>query len=118
MSAESSPFSVLIGEDLGGVVFVRNYLQLQFDAPTTLTVHTPLTIRSGGKEATSGQEVFANLLIGQINKVVIKVEVRNSDAIVLQFADGSTISVSLRDEDYAGPEAVVLHGKNNLIVVE
>jgi len=108
----------LTGEELVGVEFIQDYLGLQFYPYCGLTVYTPLTIRSGGKEATFGQEAFVNLLLAQINKVVTKVEFRPREALVLQFADESIISVSVRAEDYRGPEAVVLYGKNNLIVAE
>ena len=63
-------FSELVGEDLSGVTFVGDYLQLQFNPPPLLNAYTPVTVRSGAHTATFGEAAFANLLIAQIGKVV------------------------------------------------
>ena len=62
----------------------------------------------GERAATLGDEVFANLLIGQINKFVKDVDVRQNVAVEIEFVDGSKILISLRPEHYAGPEAIEL----------
>jgi hypothetical protein len=62
----SDVFADLVGEDLSAVVFVRDYLQLQFNPLQILNVYTPLTVQCVEKVATFGDEKFANLLIGQI----------------------------------------------------
>ena len=110
-------FSELVGEDLSGVVFVRDYVQLQFDPPPLLNAGTPVTVESSGGRATLGQEAFANLIISQIGRVVRCVSVLSDVALVIEFDDGSTISVSLRPSDYSGPEAVNLFRKDGSIVV-
>jgi hypothetical protein len=41
-------YQQLVGEQLSGVTFVMNYLQLQFNAPL-MNVLTPLSVSCGGK---------------------------------------------------------------------
>ena len=89
----TSSFDELIGEDLSGVTFVRNHLQLQFNPPLVLNVFTPVMIRSKGVEAKSGEQAFANMLIAQINKFVPNIDFRADDALRLTFDDGSSIVI-------------------------
>ncbi len=110
-------FQELIGEDLSGVTFVRDYLQLQFNPPMMLNAYTPVTVRCGEDSATSGERQSPNLLLAQLNKYVRVVEVTPDEALVIIFADGSRIAVSLRLADYDGPEALNFFRKNNEIVV-
>jgi hypothetical protein len=110
-------FFELVGEDLSGVVFVRDYVQLQFDPPPSLNAGTPVTVHSRGGRATLGEEAFANLIIGQIGKVVRSASIQPDVALVIEFDDGSTISVSLIPSDYYGPEAVNLFRKDGSVVV-
>lgn len=80
----------LVGEDLSGVTFVRDYLQLQFNPPPMLNVYTPLTVRSGKESATFGESAFPNLLLAQIGKFVKSVELVPDEALDILFEDGST----------------------------
>jgi len=113
----SDDFSALVGEELSGVTFVRDYLQLQFNPPPLLNVYTPVTIRCGERNATFGEEAFANLLIAQINKIVNAVDFRPQEALEIRFEDGSTLAVSLRPEHYVGAEAINLFLKDEAMVV-
>jgi hypothetical protein len=107
----------LVGEDLSGVTFVRDYVQLQFNPPPILNVYTPISVRIGARRTRSGEEFFANMLIGQINKYVQSVELRSDEALDINFDDNSQISISLRSQDYRGPEAVTLFRRDQSIVV-
>jgi len=108
----------LLGEELSGVTFVRDYLQLQFNPPPILNALTPVTLTTASASATLGERDFANLLIGQIGKSVRAVECQESNALRLIFEDGSVVSVSLKPMDYVGPEAVNLIRKDGIEVVE
>jgi hypothetical protein len=114
---ESDDFAELVGEDLSGVTFVRDYLQLQFNPPPLLNAYTPVTVRCREQTATFGEEPFANLLIAQIDKVVAAVELLPEEALEIRFEDGSTVAVSLRREDYVGAEAINLFRKDQGMVV-
>ena len=105
---ESDDFSCLVGEDLSGVTFVRDYLQLQFNPPTGLNALTPVTVRSHEGSATFGEPAFANLILGQIGKFVSSVDYRAEVSLDIVFKDGSLITVSLRPEDYVCAEAIHL----------
>jgi hypothetical protein len=102
----------IVGEQLSGVTFVMDYLQLQFNPPPIITVYTPLTIICDGMSFTWGDDQFRNKLCEQITKIVKSVEVYDEKAFQILFEDGSEISISLKPEDYVGPEAINFWGKN------
>jgi hypothetical protein len=112
----SDPFQQIVGEHLSAVTFVQDYLQLQFDGPT-LNALTAVTVTSPDEHAKSGDDQFRNLLCSCITKQVLGVEVREREALHIRLADGFSVSVSLRDEDYRCPEAVTFHGTKDEIVV-
>jgi hypothetical protein len=107
----------VVGRRLSAVTFVLDYIQLQFDPPPTINALTPVTVRSGNRRAISGDEDFRNLLCEQIPKTVRSVSLEDGEALVLSFEDASTISLSLRKQDYVGPEAVNVYGRDHLYIV-
>jgi hypothetical protein len=107
----------IVGEQLSGVTFVMDYLQLQFNPPPTINAYTPVTVISGDSTCVSGDDQFRNRLCEQITKTVKKVAVRDAEAFVIEFEDGSVISVSLRPTDYVGPEALEFVGRDNVWMV-
>jgi hypothetical protein len=111
-----SAYNQIIGEKLSAVVFVLDYHQLQFDGPS-FTILNPITVIAGGSSVVVGEDQFRNHLCEQIAKIVSCVVFREGDALIIEFEDGSMISVSLKEEDYVGPEAVIFHGHNDLCAV-
>src|SRR5689334_1504434 len=102
----------LVGEDLSGVVFVRDYLQLQFNPPPQVNVYSAAAVVcSNGTTAKFGDVPFANLILSLIGRVVSAVRVVEDHSFCIVFADGSRIEVSLRPDDYRGPEAVDFQGR-------
>jgi hypothetical protein len=118
-NATSDDFKELVGEDLSGITFVRDYLQFQFNPPPILNAYTPVTVSCGSEKASFGESTFANLAIAQINKVVRSVELSPGEHLLLRFEDDSTIRISLRPSDYPGSEAVNLFRRKDqgIIVV-
>jgi hypothetical protein len=112
----NDPFQQIVGEHLSAVTFVQDYLQLQFDGPS-LNALTVVTVTTPGGHAKSGEDQFRNLLCSCITKKVLEVTVKEHEALNIDLADGFLVSVSLRDRDYDGPEAVTFRGKKNEIVV-
>jgi hypothetical protein len=54
----------LVGEDLSGVVFVRDYLQLQLNPPPQVNVYSAcVVVSANGATAKFGEEPFANLIL-------------------------------------------------------
>jgi hypothetical protein len=107
----------LLGEELSGVTFVRDYLQLQFNPGPLLNALTPVTVTTAAASARFGEPLFANLLIAQINKIIRAVEFYESAELRLVFGDQSTISISLKPSDYSGPEAINLYLADGTCVV-
>lgn len=105
-------FKQLEGEQLSSVEFVQDYLQLRFDGPG-INVYNPIVVKSMNAQAKSWDAQFRNLLCAQIAKIVAAVQVQEGSALIIKFEDGSTVTISLRSEDYKGPEALYCHGFNN-----
>lgn len=109
--SDRQPFlDQLLTEDLSGVVFVRDYLQLQFNPNPTLDVYTACHVVSAGESASLGEPVFAKLAIAQIGKDVTKASERDG-AVVVEFEDGSRFEVPLDADDLPGGQACVLSGR-------
>jgi hypothetical protein len=101
----------LSGRRLHAVTFVLDHVQFQFDPPLTINAFTRVSVRPNGEEIRGDDDnEFRDLLCAQISKVVGLVLVRDSKSFDLGFSDGSGISISLRPEDYVGPEAVAVNG--------
>ena len=108
--------SRIVGEQLSAVVFVQDYLQLQFDGPT-LTLLTPISVRSSsGGVVTEREAGWRDTLCAQITCIVQAIRIADGDLIV-DFDDGSAICVSIRPEDYRCAEAVHLVEDGRVSVV-
>src|SRR5258707_12619495 len=112
--AEIEPSQQIVGEQLSGVTFVMDYLQLQFNPPPTINAYTPVTVSSGGRTCVSGDDQFRNWLCEQITKIVKSVIIRSDEAFLITFEDGSVVSISLKPSDYVGPEALEFIGRNKV----
>jgi hypothetical protein len=116
-TAATDVFKQIVGEQLSGVTFVMDYLQLQFNPPPTINAYTPVTVSSAGKSTVSGDDQFRNRLCEQITKVVKSSAIRNGLAFEIVFEDESVISISLKPSDYVGPEAFEFVGRNKPRIV-
>jgi hypothetical protein len=104
----------LVGENLSGIVFVLDYLQLQFNPPPQNNAYsTRVVVSSDGRSAAFGEEAFANLAIGLIGHVVRELKVDAEQSFRILFTEGAEIMISLRPEHYRGPEAVYFQGRNH-----
>ncbi len=112
MASEGETLSQqIIGEQLSGVTFVMDYVQLQFNPPPSINVYTVSTVSSSSGKWTTGDDQFRNKLCGQIGKLVKSVDIQDQEAFRITFNDDSVISISLQPSDYAGPEAVEFIGR-------
>ena len=108
-----SAWDELVGEELSGVVFVRDYLQLQFSPPPQIKLHSShVVVSTDGRSAKLGEEAFANLALSLIGKFVGGVKIDEQSVRIL-FADASEILISLRQEHYQGPEAMEFRGRDH-----
>lgn len=75
----------LLGEDLRGIVFVRDYLQLQFNPPPQLNVYSSHVVASAeGRSAKFGEEAFADLALGLIGRFLREVRVDGQSSSLLK----------------------------------
>lgn len=106
----------LVGEQLSAVVFIRDYIQLQFDGPGLTAINDPTVIANGCtyRVSTPG---YRDALCERIGHSVVSAEVAEVEEIKIEFDDHSTVSISLKAEDYVhGPEAAILHdGKDTWV---
>lgn len=94
----------IVGEFLSSVVFVMDYVQLDF-CGGTLTADTLPEVREEGAVYRPGQSGYRDALCRRIGVIITKVDVNTDEDIALYFVDNSSIHVSLRAEDQAGPES-------------
>jgi hypothetical protein len=97
-------FTRLVGEQLSAVGFVMDYLQLQFD-PYLLTVLTSLVVHAKGQSYRLGDLAYRDALCERIARRVDDVSLER-DRLSIGFDDGAAFDISLKEEDYVGPEAV------------
>jgi hypothetical protein len=88
------------------VAFVLDYWQLRFNGPA-INVMTRIEMRDGKLTAGDADFGFRARMDRQIGKTVDSVTVSDT-ALTLTFEDRSTILISLRADDYHGPEGVLL----------
>lgn len=104
-----------IGATLESVTFVRDYVQLQFNA-AHLTAYTSPQVEAAGGRWTSQDIGWCDSLCARIG-VAAKSASCSDPGLQFDFVDGSAIAVSLRDEDYHDPEAFMLSVRNHDVVV-
>ena len=116
MSVDTSAFlRPIIGEYLSGVCFVMDYVQLQFSC-SGLSVFNPLTVSAGGHRWGFGDAGWRDSLCERISRVVRRAACDESE-IRIEFEDDSIFRVSLRNEDYSGPEAFTFESPGAPMVV-
>ena len=111
-----NPLEALVGSHLSAVVFVQNYVQLQFDGPG-LTALTPPRVRVMNQSFEWGKQGYRDALCDRIGKLVRHGSTIPEQEISIEFEDGSSISISLNPKDYRGAEAAIFNNPPNPPVV-
>ena len=106
----------LDGETLDSVTFVSDYWQLHF-GNSTITPLTQVRVHANGSIVRDGDDQFRNRLCEQIGKVVERFELEQQVACTIAFEDKSSISISLKQADYRGPEAMTISGAGHFLTV-
>ncbi len=91
-------------EFLSSVEFVMDYIQLRFYG-STLTALTLPEVHEGGIVYRINEPGYRDALCHRIGLVVRDVEIHEEENLTIHFVDGSSIRVSLREEDRLGPES-------------
>lgn len=97
----------IVGEQLSAVVFVQDYLQLQFDGPC-LTLLTWPIVKTGGGRFEYGMPKYRDVLCECIAKIVTQAQIKESEEISIQFDNGSALLISLRPEHNSSAETAIL----------
>jgi hypothetical protein len=95
----------LVGGELSSVTFVQDYVQLDFNGPG-MTAYTMPTVTYGSESLCVGQPGYRDALCAQIGRKVERTEV-DKQRVSIIFEGGGVVSVSLLDDDYHGPEALL-----------
>jgi hypothetical protein len=109
-------FQVIVGKQLGAITFVQDYWQFAFDGPV-FTALTRVEVQANGIRVRDGDDQFRNILCGQIGRIVKQVSFVQPEAITITFEDQSSISISLKRNDYRGPEAAHFLGRDGRLMV-
>ncbi|MDO8399665.1 MAG: hypothetical protein Q7T45_17775 [Bradyrhizobium sp.] len=115
MNKQPNFYNCIVGEKLSAITFVMDYWQLQFDGPT-INALTRVQVSADGSVLRDGDDQFRNLICGQIGKIVAEVAIANSESFAITFEDRSSISISLKAEDFVGPEAIVFYSSGQTAV--
>jgi hypothetical protein len=102
----SNALQFLIGEYLSSVEFVMDYVQLRFSGPCLTVYAIVQRVTKDGLTKTWGEPGYRDALCSIITHTLKQAHVETGQQLSLIFDDGSVWSVSLRDEDYRGPEAI------------
>ena len=111
----SSAIGQLKGRVLSSIEFVQDYVQLRFDGPC-LTMYTHPNIDHTEGRSCWGSTGYRDRLCDQIGSTVTDAWANEAEVSV-GFESGTVISVSMKDEDYSGPEAVQFVGEDGSLWV-
>jgi len=89
-----NPFIVLKDQQLSSVIFVQDYLQLDFDGYTVTCYEWPKVILSDGKFVIDDKE-YRNVLCSLIAKKVSNTSLIEDETFVINFQTGEEINITL-----------------------
>jgi hypothetical protein len=99
----------IVGEQLSSVEFVQDYIQFRFDGPC-LTAFTNPVVSLGETRLQWDDLGYCDAVRRCIGRKVLNAGTSPGVAITIDLERGANISVSLKPEDYKGPEAAVFQG--------
>ncbi len=115
MESESNELEVLSGIRLDAIVFVMDYLQIQFDGGVATYLQFPdVTVRD--RTYSYGDQDYRNVLCEFILSIVASVDYEDDVSFCLNFEKGK-ICVSLAPDRYIYPEMVLIHLAGKTIVI-
>lgn len=94
------------GHELDAVTFVRDYVQFRFDGPI-LNAYVWPVLHVGTEQYSIGMRGYRDELCSRIGCTVRSAK-ETVERVTLSLSDGSSMHISLRDEDRLGPEALLL----------
>ncbi len=92
-----------------------DYLQLEFNG-SVLSAFNPITVSAGSKLWSQREEGWADALRTRIGRTVQSAHTTDVE-LIIEFDDEAEFKVSLRSEDYVGPEAFMFNSPGRPTVV-
>lgn len=103
----------VVGTPLSSVVFVEDYIQLEW-RDSFLSAYTMPSIAASGETFREDNPEYRSMMYRLEGRALEKVEVIHNEAVNLNFTGGTLLSISLRDDDYVAPEALIYQERNGL----
>ena len=85
--------SELTGVSISGIENVHDYMQVKFSSGAALTIYNNCRFEDGACKAVGS---------------TVKSTTESGDEIVIMLEGGGSIHIGLQEDDYVGPEAMVL----------
>lgn len=104
---ESLLASLLVGKELDYITILRGYVQFNFDKPFINAYQMP-RICISGQELGIGDAGYYDRLCGMIGSRVVSVHEVPGISLALNFTGDMSIRISLRPEDRACAEVLML----------
>lgn len=101
-----NPLEILKGNKLSAIVFILDYLQIQFDT-AVVTFLTYPKVELEGKNYSFGESEYRNTICAFIGKAVASVIYRENELFSLNFDQGR-LYCSIAPEDYVLSEMVIV----------
>lgn len=108
-------FNMPTERELSAVVFVLDYLQLQF-AWATMTINIYPLVEVEGQTYKFNDSDYRNKICEQIGKKVGEIYEEN-EKVIISFIDGSNITVSREMNIFDLPEVIVFEDGENPILI-
>jgi hypothetical protein len=105
--------------ELSSVIFIRDYIQFVFEGEKENVILSAFTLPStvvNNHKYTLHTVGYRDALCSLINKVV-KTASDEGNSIKITFVSGDILEISLKEEDYEGPEAAMLTAENGQMTV-
>ena len=99
-----NPLQLLVGLKVTNATVVHDYAQICFEGNTYLTINNDYII----SECKTLADLTEQTLLDTF---------QSKSEVMLKFENGIAVSISLLPQAYHGPEALVLHRKDEPIVV-
>ena len=105
--SKSDILQLLMNKKMSSVIFVQDYIQLQFDG-SSLTAYVWPTVKSSKNVFERQTPGYRDALCNLIGKVVVQTSELANQALVIKFIDGTMLEISLNESHRTGPEAAML----------
>lgn len=118
-SDESIGIRWIEGVEMTSVIFIRDYIQLVFEGindTAIVTAYTLPTVYNNSLSYSINTEGYRDQLCFLINQKVEKVILLEKEAFKLIFEKNRMIDISLREQDYDGPEAAMFMRGDEIVV--